>query len=113
MTTTMKALKSHEHIEKVIIHSLDQALYQVSVMLDGEEHYVTDNHGQLIRSHNMLSILVFFEDLPVKETILRHQSAYDEMIGLTPGYGNNQLEVPIGSNRLGFKLAADEPKNIH
>lgn len=35
------------------------------------------------------------------DLMLRHQSAYDEMINQPLRQGSNMLEVPLGRNRLG------------
>lgn len=103
MKITLQALRKRKEptIEKVIIHSLDQALYQVSVILDDKERYLADNNGQLLRSHNVLSLQAMFDGIKVEQMVLRQQSAYDEMIGQPGLSGSNTLEVPLGNNRLG------------
>lgn len=103
MTISLKQLQQFPRIEKLTIHSLDLMLYQVSVELDGQEIYVTDNHGKLLRSHNLLSIQALFEGWPIEHLLLRHESAYDEMIGQPAGQGN-RLEVPLGNSKLGVPL---------
>ena len=40
-------------IDKLVYHSLDQSLYQVSVVIEGEESYISDDNGKLLRSHNL------------------------------------------------------------
>jgi hypothetical protein len=100
MTISLHELQKLPRIETLVIHSLDLMLYQVSVELEGVEHYVTDNQGKLLRSHNLLSIQALFEGWPIDSMRLRQQSAYDEMIG-QPIRDSNQLEVPLGNNRLG------------
>ena len=42
MSITIKEARKLKFIEKVILHCHDQSLYLVSVLLDGEEHYVKD-----------------------------------------------------------------------
>ena len=107
MAMSIVEVRKLKEIEKVIVHSLDLCLYQVSVLVDGIEHIVTDKKGKLLRSFNTLEIQAMFETLPVKETVLRHQSAYDEMVGLSYEGGTNAMEVPLGNNKLG-----DVPKNL-
>lgn len=41
-------LKKHEPLQKVIVHSLDMALYQVSVMINNVEYYVTEDSGEFL-----------------------------------------------------------------
>lgn len=103
MTISLKALQKQTEIEKVIIHSLDCALYQVSVIIDGEERYLIDDKGQFMRSHNKLSLQNLFESLPVRRMVLRQQSAYDEMVGQPSRGGDNALEVPLGNAGIGGK----------
>ena len=103
MTISLKQLQQLPRIEKLTIHSLDLMLYQVSVELNGSELYVTDNQGRLLRSHNLLSIQALFEGWPIERITLRHESAYDEMIGQPVG-GDNRLEVPLGNGKLGVPL---------
>lgn len=97
---SMASLRQVLEIEKVIVHSLDQVLYQVSVILSGQEYYVVDKKSKLIRSHSILSIQALFDGLNYKAMVLRQQSAYDEMVGQPPK-GDNTLEVPLGNNGLG------------
>lgn len=97
---SMPALRKVTEIEKIVVHSLDQMLYQVSVILGGQEYYVVDKKSKLIRSHNILSIQALFDGLNYKNMVLRQQSAYDEMVGQPPK-GDNTLEVPLGNNGLG------------
>ena len=101
MTIRLSKLKKEPFIDKVIIHSLDHALYQVSVMIDGEELYVTDDEGTFLRSHNKLGLQNLFEGLPVQQMVLRQQSAYDEMVGQPMRGGDNFMEVPLGNSRIG------------
>lgn len=101
MIISLKALRQQTEIEKVIIHSLDCALYQVSVIIKGEERYLTDEQGNFMRSHNKLSLQTLFDGLPVQKMVLRQQSAYDEMVGQPIRDGDNFLEVPLGNTGIG------------
>ena len=101
MSITLSELRRLETIPKLIFHSLDLALYQVSACIDGEEHLIMTAGGRPLRAHNLLSLQAQFENLPVADQVLRHQSAYDEMINQPGRAGSNQLEVLLGNNRLG------------
>ena len=96
MSITLKAIKELNYIEKVILHCHDQSLYLVSVLLDGNEHYVKDKNGNFLKSFNKLELQTKFADHDVGEMVLQHQSPYDEMIGLSEDRIDNTLEVPIG-----------------
>ncbi|UTW49028.1 DUF6482 family protein [Bacterioplanoides sp. SCSIO 12839] len=100
MTIRIRDLKKVKTIEKVIIHSLDLCLYQASVMIDGEEHYVTDDKGKLLRSYNVLSFQAMFEKFPAQSFVIKHQSAYDEMVGQPVRECSNAIEVAYGNNQL-------------
>ena len=80
-------------IDKVTIHSIESNLYQVSINYNNEEHYLTNNDGELLQSRNKLYLQTLFFDTNVKSMVLSHISAYDEMIGLPST--NNRLEVPL------------------
>lgn len=97
----IQELRKLSVIDKVIIHSLDQCIYQASALIDGEEQMLADSKGKLLRSHNLLEMQTLFEMLPVERFVLRQQSAYDEMINQPIRQGANTLEVPLGHNGFG------------
>lgn len=92
---TVSELAKLSTIEKVCIHSLESNLYQLSIISEGEEHYITDQKGQFLTSHNKLDLQQIFSDKHVDKMVLCHQSAYDEMVGQPVGQ-SNVLEVPLG-----------------
>jgi hypothetical protein len=75
-------------------------LYQVSAIIDGEEHYITDRKKKFLRASNIIDLQKLLKDLKAKETVLRHTSAYDEMIGGPDKTSSNLLEVPLADNQL-------------
>ena len=87
-------------IDKLVYHSLDQSLYQVSVIIEGEESYISDDNGKLLRSHNLNELQKKMRKIKAKKTVLRQDSAYDEMIGGTIKISANTLEVPLADNNL-------------
>lgn len=95
MKISLKALRDYQPLEKVIIHSLDCALYQVSVIINGSEQFVMDGKGRLLRSRSVLEMQANFRDLAMQAMVLRQVSAYDEMVGQPPRPGGNALEVPL------------------
>ncbi|MCB5161663.1 DUF6482 family protein [Marinomonas algarum] len=98
----LKELKKLTHIDKVRLHSLEPSLYQLSVEIDGQEHYVKNNKGRFLTSHNKLELQSLFKDKTVGAMVLCHQSAYDEMVGHPPS-GGNSLEVPLGNTDLAWR----------
>ncbi|MGO2355655.1 MAG: DUF6482 family protein [Marinomonas foliarum] len=95
----LKELKKILHVDKVKLHSLESNLYQLSVVIDGDEQYIETDNGRFITSHNKLDLQALFKGKSVGATVLCHRSAYDEMIGQPIGVGNI-LEVPIGNTDL-------------
>ena len=79
----------------VVVYSLDQALYQVMVVVDGRERLLTENDGSTFRRHSLAAVQEVLQVLPVASATLRQRSAYDEMIGQPPREGDNLLEVPL------------------
>jgi len=97
MTVCLFDIKKGQFIEKVIIHSIDLALYHVSVVINGEEHYVYDKKGLPLKAHNKIKLQKLFEKYDVGSTYLRATSAYDEMIGQAVKQRENTLEVLLGN----------------
>ena len=93
-------IKSLPLIEKVIVHSIEGGLYLVSIVIDGDEQYVANAAGEPIKHHNKLDILRLFDPKKVKEAVLRHESAYDEMVGSTYDKTDNAMEVPISFSQV-------------
>lgn len=84
-------------IEKLVIQSLELALYQAMVVVDGEEHLVWENEKKILVTRNLSDIRDKFQPFKIPQTVLRHESPYDEMIGQPTGTGN-RMEVALGSN---------------
>ena len=97
MLMTIENVNKLDFIEKIIIHSIDLSLFQVSIVHDDKEYFVTDSSGALLRSTDKLRLQVKFRKCNFGEMSLRHQSAYDEMIGLSEKPSSNLLEVPLGN----------------
>ena len=56
MPIKLSELADHQPLQKVILHSLEMALYQVSVLINNVEYYVTDDQGEFIRDISPLHI---------------------------------------------------------
>ena len=92
-------LEKYFEVEKVIFHSLDIALYNVSAIVEGEEYMISDNSGERLKSHNLMSLQKQLKKVNAKKQVIRYVSAYDEMIG-GPVKGSNAMEIPLGDNKL-------------
>ena len=92
-----KDLKVHK-IDELIIHSLEQALYHALVVVDGTEHLVWEDEKKILTTRSLTEMREIFQHLVIGENVLRHESPYDEMIGLPVKSESNRLEVPLGRN---------------
>ena len=79
-----------------IIQSLDQALYHVTLLIDGDECLLAEDSGRPFRRHSLNDVREVLHTLPLAGAKLRQTSAYDEMIGQPPREGSNVMEVPLG-----------------
>ena len=100
MTISLSKLEKYFVVDKLIFHSVDLSLYQVSAIIDGEEQYITDNKAVLLRSTNLIELQKLLRKVTADKTVLRHTSAYDEMIGGPEKGATNALEVPLADNQL-------------
>ena len=98
MKITLDECLSLKSIEKVVINSHEQSLYLVSVIVNDEERFVTDDRGNFLKSFNKLELQKLFSNSPVTKMVVRHKSAYNEMIGLDNQEEDNTLEVLIGGD---------------
>ncbi len=95
MKISFRQAQSASQPMRAVIRSLDQALYQVTLVLDGEERLLTENSGRVFRRHSLLEVREALQRLPLSSLVLRQDSAYDEMIGQPARDGDNTLEVPL------------------
>jgi len=93
-------LQQYFVVDKLIYHSIDLSLYQVSAIINGEEQYVCDERGKLLRSFNLIELQKLLRKVAAEKTVLRQTSAYDEMIGGPEKGESNALEVPLTDNQL-------------
>jgi hypothetical protein len=82
-------------ISRLIICSIDQALYQAVAVIEGEEHIVWESSDRCLRSHSLMALREQFQHLDSIDLYLRHESAYDEMIGMAEAEGGNRLQVRL------------------
>lgn len=100
MVIGLSQLEKYQSVEKLIYHSVDLSLYQVSAVVAGEEHYVSDCRGKLLRSVNLIEMQKTMRGVHAIHTVLRHTSTYDEMVGGATNSSGNTLEVPLKDNEL-------------
>ena len=95
MAITIEDFTRLEQPAAVIIHSLDRALYQVTVLQHGREQLLVAGCGRPFRSHNLQQVRETLQGMPVSSIALRQQSAYDEMIGQPARQEANTLELAV------------------
>ena len=100
MKMPLAKLKKYFVVDKLIYHSVDLSLYMVSAMVEGEEYYIADNSGNFLKSHKLIELQKALAKVKATETVLRHTSPHDEMVGGPDKTGSNALEVPLGDNQL-------------
>ena len=101
-------LGQFESITKIIIDSLEQALYRVEVIVGADVYYLLEKPSKNLTRRSIVEIQKLFMPYKVKEMFLRHSSPYDEMIGMSEGERNNELLVPVGNY-----FAQEAPKVVH
>ncbi len=99
MKKPLSTLEHYFELDAVVIHSLDMCLYQASVRVDGQEIWVANEQGQLLKTNSLVGMQKHLANLKTKQYLLRQQSAYDEMVG-GPLKVDNTLEVPIADSKL-------------
>lgn len=93
----LSELGQFKYIDKIIIDSLEQALYRVEVIVGEDVFYLLEEPSKNLTRRSIVEIQRLFVAFTVKEMLLRHISPYDEMIGLSEGESNNELLVPVGN----------------
>ena len=78
-----------------VVQSLEQALYQVMVVADGQEWLLTENDGKTFRRNSLSAVREALQMLPLSALSLRQQSPYDEMVGQPLRLLDYTLEVPL------------------
>lgn len=68
--------------------------------MNGQEHYITDDKNKSLRSVNLVELQKQLRNITAEQAVLRHTSAYDEMIGAAEKTSHNTLEVPLKDNQL-------------
>ena len=104
MKISLDALSRLDRQVPAVIHSLEQALYQVTVTISGDSYLLTENSGTILRRHSLQRVRELLRDMPLASVTLRHQSAYDEMIGQPVRTEDNTLEVPLSLDTLGSPI---------
>lgn len=99
MKMSIRTAEHYFYVDRLIIHSLDMCLYQASVELEQEQWLLTDEQQRPLRTHSLIEMHKLVSKIQPKQTVLRQQSAYDEMVG-GPEKVDNTLEVILHDQQL-------------
>lgn len=76
-------------------HSLEMGLYLAEVDFDGRTGFIVGDDNRPKHFYSVTQVKDQLSQARIKSSVLVHQSAYDEMIGLS-AKSDNKLEVPLG-----------------
>ncbi len=96
MKLLLSDLTGMQPLARVVIRSVDPGLYQLLVCDGGEERLVWADRHRPLCSRNLVQLREQLSALAIDELVLRHESAYDEMVGQPLREHSNRLEVPVG-----------------
>lgn len=86
-------------VDRLVLRAFESSMYLVQVKLkQGEELLnVCDDKGVILRFNSQLDAKFPFKGLGVTDTVLVHESAYNEMIGMPITESLEPLEVQLAN----------------
>jgi len=90
----------HESVTRVVIESVDLSLYIAHVWVGDVERILTDHHGKVLKTRNLLEMQRTLRKRLNCDFFLRQRSAYDEMVGHDYPANDNCMELPLGRDPL-------------
>ncbi len=91
---SLKDLHKNPRAQVLRLLSVAGDLYLIELEIEGQWHRVTDEAGAALQYRSQLAAKKPFKGLGITRALLRHESAYDEMVGLS-AEGKNVMEVNI------------------
>ena len=95
MKITLPQLQNSVGLTRVIVHSLDFSIYIAYAEFGEETFQVADAEGKPLRTRNLTEMKQQLAGVAAPGLYLRHESAYDEMVGQPGRAGANALEIPL------------------
>ena len=92
--TVKQLLDDGINISELQIRSIEGALYTLSVEFNGQQFHVMDDKGNVSIHRSAEAAKRACAGLDVEQTVIVHQSAYDEMIGM-PAKDQAALEMKV------------------
>ena len=96
MKLLFSALAQFQPIKRAIIISFDMSIYQLMVTTDCGDQLVWETAKQPLTTRSIGALRKRLENLAIDTITLRHDSAYDEMIG-QPLRSSNTLDVRLNT----------------
>lgn len=86
-------------VERLVLRAFESSMYLVQVQLKhGEELLnVCDDKGTILRFNSQLDAKFPFKGLGITDTVLVHESPYNEMIGMPAAESPAPLEVKLAN----------------
>jgi len=87
-------------VDKVYIESVDLSLYIAQAVINGKDYLLAENDGKIFKRVNLLEMKRSIKGALTCPLVLRHRSAYDEMVGHNYSANSNTMELPLGEQPL-------------
>lgn len=91
--TLEQLIEKSPEVDLLRIRSCDPELYLAEVEFDQTCYLVTDENNEVLKFRSLNAAKKPFSPLRIREAVLVHESAYDEMIGQPDSH--NRMEVRI------------------
>ena len=75
MGISVSQLQRTDKVKKVVVHTIDMSLYLVSVVVEEEEHYITDTRGGPLKSHNAVELQSLLQHANIERAVLEQHCA--------------------------------------
>ena len=95
-TLDLYELNEIARVDKLIVHSLERMIYQVSIELNNETHWLVDSSGQPARFQHTEQIRELFQDNELVSAVMHLPTTFDEMIGRPAQEHAVACEIPLG-----------------
>ncbi|MCV6611337.1 MAG: DUF6482 family protein [Amphritea sp.] len=95
-TLDLYELNEIARVDKLIVHSLERMIYQVSIELNNETHWLVDSSGQPARFQHTEQIRKLFQDIELVSAVMHLPTTFDEMIGRPALEHAVACEIPLG-----------------
>ncbi len=91
--------KQYGQVERLVLRAFESSMYLVQVQLAHTQELlnVCDDAGAILRFNSQLEAKFPFKGLAIENTVLIHESPYNEMVGMPSGQKPAPLEVKLAN----------------